>query len=80
MATRARVALQLKEDKIIGSYQHWDGYPGGLGYNLVDNWYKADKVTKAIKLGDAKRTKNFLFIYKTNSCAFFRNNFNLSFF
>ena len=60
MATRARVALQLKEDKIIGSYQHWDGYPGGLGYNLVDNWYKVDKVTKAIKLGDASKWGHFI--------------------
>lgn len=55
MATRARIGIQLKEDKIIGSYQHWDGYPGGLGYNLIDNWCKADKVTEAIMLGDATK-------------------------
>ena len=60
MATRARVAIQLKEDKIIGSYQHWDGYPGGLGYNLIDNWYKADKVEKAIMLGDASKWGQFI--------------------
>tara|TARA_A200000113_G_scaffold207770_1_gene205591 strand:+ start:54 stop:563 length:510 start_codon:yes stop_codon:yes gene_type:complete len=60
MATRARVALQLNEDKIIGSYQHWDGYPGGLGYNLIDNWYKADKVEKAIMLGDASKWGQFI--------------------
>ena len=60
MATRARVALQLKEDKIIGSYQHWDGYPSGLGYNLIDNWYKADKVEKAIMLGDASKWGQFI--------------------
>ena len=59
MATRARVAIQQK-NQIIGSYQHWDGYPGGLGYNLVDNWYKADKVTKAIKLGDASKWGHFI--------------------
>ena len=60
MATRARVALQLKEDKIIGSYQHWDGYPSGLGYNLIDHWYKADKVEKAIMLGDASKWGQFI--------------------
>jgi len=60
MATRARVAIQLKEDKIIGSYQHWDGYPSGLGYNLIDNWYKADKVEKAIMLGDASKWGYFI--------------------
>tara|TARA_B100000927_G_C16416734_1_gene449589 strand:+ start:239 stop:745 length:507 start_codon:yes stop_codon:yes gene_type:complete len=59
MATRARVAIQQK-NQIIGSYQHWDGYPGGLGYNLVDNWYKVDKVTKAIKLGDASKWGHFI--------------------
>tara|TARA_B100001027_G_scaffold216941_1_gene195286 strand:- start:3945 stop:4457 length:513 start_codon:yes stop_codon:yes gene_type:complete len=59
MATRARVAIQQK-NQIIGSYQHWDGYPSGLGYNLVDNWYKADKVTKAIKLGDASKWGQFV--------------------
>ena len=60
MATRARIAIQLKEDKIIGSYQHWDCYPGGLGYNLIDNWYKADKVEKAIMLGDASKWGQFI--------------------
>tara|TARA_B100001057_G_scaffold489249_1_gene575146 strand:- start:1687 stop:2199 length:513 start_codon:yes stop_codon:yes gene_type:complete len=60
MATRARVAIQLKEDKIIGSYQHWDGYPGGLGYNLVDHWYNAKKVTDAIMLGDASKWGHFI--------------------
>ena len=60
MATRARIALQLSEDKIIGSYHHWDGYPGGLGYNLIDNWYKADKVEKAIMLGDASKWGQFI--------------------
>ena len=60
MATRARIALQLNEDKIIGSYHHWDGYPGGLGYNLIDNWYKADKVEKAIMLGDASKWGQFI--------------------
>ena len=60
MATRARIALQLKEDKIVGSYHHWDGYPGGLGYNLIDNWTKADKVEKAIMLGDASKWGQFI--------------------
>ena len=59
MATRARVAIQQK-NQIIGSYQHWDGYPSGLGYNLVDNWYRADKVIKAIKLGDASKWGQFI--------------------
>ena len=38
MATRARIGIQQKSGRIIGAYQHWDGYPGGLGFNLVENW------------------------------------------
>ena len=54
MATRARIAIQT-ENGIIGAYQHWDGYPRGLGYNLIDNWYQADKITDAIKLGNSSK-------------------------
>ena len=52
MATRARIGIQQK-NRIIASYQHWDGYPGGLGYNLEEHWTTAKKVTEAIKLGNA---------------------------
>ena len=38
MATRARIGIKQKSGRIIASYQHWDGYPGGLGYNLCENW------------------------------------------
>ena len=55
MATRARIALELKDGSFISSYQHWDGYPGGLGYNLLDNWNNYDKVKEAIELGDASK-------------------------
>ena len=53
MATRARIGIQLSDGQIKAAYQHWDGYPGGLGYNLCDNWTNLDKVLKAIKLGNA---------------------------
>ena len=54
MATRARIAIET-ENGIISAYQHWDGYPGGLGYNLIDNWYKTDKIIDAIKLGNSSK-------------------------
>ena len=60
MATRARIGIKQKSGRIIASYQHWDGYPGGIGFTLVDHWYKADKVTKAIKLGDASKWGYFI--------------------
>jgi len=53
MATRARIGIQLPDGSIKAAYQHWDGYPGGLGYNLIDNWTNPEKVLKAIKLGNA---------------------------
>ena len=55
MATRARIGIKQKSGRIIASYQHWDGYPGGLGYNLCENWEDKKKVTEAIKLGDSSK-------------------------
>ena len=53
MATRARIGIERTDGSILTSYVHWDGYPGGLGYNLVTNWTDYDKVLEAIQLGDA---------------------------
>ena len=55
MATRARIGIQKEDGTIIAAYQHWDGYPGGLGYNLEDHWTDPAKVTEAIMLGDASK-------------------------
>jgi hypothetical protein len=55
MATRARIGLQNKDGTITAAYQHWDGYPGGLGYNLVDYWTDANKVKDAIALGNSSK-------------------------
>ena len=55
MATRARIGIQQKSGRIIAAYQHWDGYPGGLGYNLCENWEDPKKVTEAIKLGNSSK-------------------------
>ena len=55
MATRARIGIKQKSGRIIASYQHWDGYPGGLGYNLCEHWEDAKTVTEAIKLGDSSK-------------------------
>ena len=55
MATRARIGIQNEDGTITAAYQHWDGYPGGLGYNLVDYWTNADKVKEAIALGNSSK-------------------------
>ena len=53
MATRARIAIELTDGSILSSYHHWDGYPAGLGFNLISHWDDADTLLEAIKLGDA---------------------------
>lgn len=53
MATRARIGIQLPDGRIKAAYNHWDGYPGGLGYKLCDHWTNPKKVLKAIELGNA---------------------------
>jgi len=55
MATRARIGIKQKSGRIISAYQHWDGYPGGLGFNLCENWEDPKKVTEAIKLGNSSK-------------------------
>jgi len=53
MATRARIGIENADGSITTSYHHWDGYPAGLGFNLVNNWNTAEKIAPAIALGDA---------------------------
>jgi len=60
MATRARIGIKQKSGRIIASYQHWDGYPGGLGYNLEEHWTDVKKVTDAIKSGNSSKWGQFI--------------------
>lgn len=53
MATRARIGIKSSTGEITAAYQHWDGYPGGLGYKLCDHWTDMAKVKSAIELGNA---------------------------
>ena len=53
MATRARIAIELTDGSIISSYHHWDGYPAGLGFNLISHWDDPKVLLQAIRLGDA---------------------------
>ena len=57
MATRARIATQLSNGQFISSYHHYDGYPAGLGYNLIENYDDDAKTLEAIKMGDASYWK-----------------------
>ena len=53
MATRARIGIENEDGSITTSYHHWDGYPSGLGFNLVNHWADEDLLGAAIALGDA---------------------------
>ena len=53
MATRARIAIENTDGSIFSSYQHWDGYPSGLGFNLTSHWDNPETLREAISLGDA---------------------------
>ena len=53
MATRARIGFEAANGTIVSSYHHYDGYPAGLGYNLIRNYSDADKFREAVALGDA---------------------------
>ena len=54
MATRARIAFETQVGEIVSAYHHYDGYPAGLGYNLIKNYVgDRDKFMEAVMLGDA---------------------------
>ena len=53
MSTNARIGIENADSSITTSYHHWDGYPAGLGFNLVENWADEDLLAGAIALGDA---------------------------
>ena len=53
MATRARIAFETQVGEIVSAYHHWDGYPAGLGFNLISHWDNPETLAEAIALGDA---------------------------
>ena len=71
MSTRARIGIQQGK-RIIASYQHWDGYTGGLGYNLIENWEDPAKVTRGIMLGDSFHARVFIAGVDTNQLPQFK--------
>ena len=52
MATRSRIGLMLEDGTIKHSYCHYDGYPEGVGYTLVQNYSDIDKVKELLSFGD----------------------------
>ena len=50
MATRSRIAV--KQDKVWKSvYVHWDGYPKGVGEELIENYTQKKDIEDLIEVG-----------------------------
>lgn len=72
MATRARIGFETQVGEIVSAYHHWDGYPAGLGYNLVRNYISdRDKFMEAVMLGDASHWGSK--VYPSTSLHSFNN-------
>ena len=52
MATRSRIGVMLPDGTIKQVYCHWDGYVGGVGLKLIENYDSLDKANDLINLGD----------------------------
>ena len=51
MATRSRIAIQIG-DKVHSVYCHWDGYPEGVGNELITRFNSRELAEGLIKLGN----------------------------
>ena len=53
MSTRAMIGyLNSDTNKVTGIYSHWDGYPDGVGYNLMKFYGNPQRVLHLIDAGD----------------------------
>jgi hypothetical protein len=52
MSTRSRIGVIRKSGKVESVYCHFDGYPRGVGKELLDNWKDMDEINKMLAFGD----------------------------
>jgi hypothetical protein len=52
MGTRSRIGLEMTDGSILSVYSHWDGYPEGVGKDLVKHYNSHDKASELIDGGD----------------------------
>ena len=60
MATRSRIAVETKEGGVRSVYCHFDGYPDGVGANLLQKFpdgTDSKEVEEYIDLGDRSTTE-----------------------
>ena len=52
MATRSRIAVELQDGTVKSVYCHWDGYPDGVGQDLLNqNFCTTQQVERFIDEG-----------------------------
>jgi hypothetical protein len=52
MATRSRIGVELPDGRVKSVYCHWDGYPTGVGKDLLDRGFSSiDEVLGFINEG-----------------------------
>ena len=43
MATRSRIAVELQDGTVKSVYCHWDGYPDGVGQDLLNKSFSSTR-------------------------------------
>jgi len=51
MATRSTIGIKSEDGTIKAIYCHWDGYPAGVGFGLVENYNSKAQAEQLIALG-----------------------------
>ena len=51
MATRSTITVRTGENERKSIYCHWDGYPSGVGKELMDNYITQESAEALIALG-----------------------------
>ncbi len=55
MSTRAMIGYLSPKGNVTGIYSHWDGYPTGLGLNLIKFYSNVKRVIHLIDGGDVSQ-------------------------
>jgi len=52
MGTRSRIGIQNQNGSITSVYCHYDGYPEGVGQELIENYTSPAEVNELLTKGD----------------------------
>jgi hypothetical protein len=52
MGTRSRIGIEGEDGTVTSVYCHWDGYPEGVGAELLAHYNSAERAVELMKHGD----------------------------